>query len=65
MEMMQELQTEARRLREGNDALDDANNFIGHDQKTGPLVDEWKLSKKAAPGRRKSRKSQWRNRNEK
>ncbi len=64
MEMIQELQTEAKRLREGN-ALDDASNFIGHDQKTGPLVDEWKLSKKSAPGRRKSRKSQWRHRNEK
>jgi len=63
VEMMQELQTEAKRLREGN-ALDDANDFSSQAQKEVPLVHESKLSKKSAPGRRKSRKSQWRIRSE-
>lgn len=68
VEMMQELQTEARRLREGNHASDDDNFDRDNDalvsQKAVPVVDEGKLSKKSAPGRRSTRKSQWRIRSE-
>ncbi|KAG0561944.1 hypothetical protein KC19_9G105000 [Ceratodon purpureus] len=67
VEMMQELQTEAKRLREGT-TLDD-DNFDSQDlvvpEKVVPLVEQWKLLKRSTPGRRKSsRKSQWRNRSE-
>lgn len=60
VEMMQELQTEARRLREGS-ASDDRQDAVVPEEVV-PLVEQWKRS---APGRRKSsRKSQWRIRSE-
>jgi hypothetical protein len=63
VEMMQELQTEARRLREGS-ASDDRQEAVVPEEVV-PLVEQWKLSKRSAPGRRKSsRKSQWRIRSE-
>lgn len=65
-DMIQELQAEAKRLREGTPEPD--NSFKSQEsprpQKAVLFSEQWKLSKKSAPGRRRSRKSQWRIRSE-